>query len=111
MLMLAVLAYRRKIIPNMYTIYPTPGSFNDFSARNPEIVDRTERLHHLSLEMSMWRATSPDIDRRTATLTIGETAIRQGIDAELAKGGDVRVLRVWPKVGEYDVPAILAPAA
>ena len=91
----------------MHTIYPTPGSYNDFSARNPEILDRTDRLHHLSVEMSMWRATSPDINLRTASLTLGETAIRQGIDAVLAKGGDVRVLRAWPKVGEYDVPAIL----
>ena len=51
--MLAISAHRRKIVCNMYTIYPTPGSYDDFSERNPEILDRTERLHHLSIEMSM----------------------------------------------------------
>ena len=94
----------------MYTIYPTPGSYDDFSDRNPEILDRTERLHHLSIEMSMWRATSPNINLRTATLTVGETAVLEAIKDDLASGGDVIVLTVWPKVGEYEVPAILAPA-
>jgi hypothetical protein len=93
----------------MYTIYPNPGSYNDFKARNPEIVDHSERIRHISIETSMWRATSPDIDLTRATLSIGERAIRNQLSTISPE--DIVVLDEWPKVGGYDVPAILNPAA
>ena len=91
----------------MYTVYPNPGSFINFCERNPGIQDRTDILHHLAEELSMWRATSPDIDLRRATLSLGEASLRNDINEAIGRGESVDRLADWPQVGEYEVPAIL----
>jgi hypothetical protein len=90
----------------MYIIYPNPGSYNDFRERNPNI-EPTLRMDHISDEISMWRATSPDIDMRVATLNTGEASIRAEIADAVSRGETVLRLAEWPKVGDYEVPAIL----
>ena len=95
---------------SMHTIYPSPGSFNDFCGRNPDL-DPSSRIHHLANELSMWRATSPDIDMRVATLNIGEASVRQEVQSAIDRGEAVIRLVEWPSVGSYDVPVILAQSA
>lgn len=91
----------------MFTIYPSPGSFNEFKDRNPEIVSPDEQLHHLAVELSMWRATSPDIDMRVASLNIGEARYRQDVEGAISRGETVLRLTEWPVVGGYEAPTIL----
>lgn len=89
-----------------YTIYPNPGSFNDFLERNPDFCDdQAQSLY--TQEISLFRATNPDISY--SQISPNEMAFRLEVDMARAAGAEIIEAAIWPSVGDYEVPHILQP--